>query len=152
MSGSLSRTSNGGGRWLLQTRHSGGAPDDGGLQTRRSGNGATGWCQTTMRPDWPGRGRPIRDGDGRCLSRLDHEKRKDGGCGIRDELRVRERKPSSDTMLGISNLHYQGAKGHIYSTCIGHKYAENPLTDGENTIYNIHLTILSFFHWSTIIR
>jgi hypothetical protein len=43
-------------------------------------------------------------------------------------------------MLGISNLHYQGAKGHIYSTCIGRKYAENPLTDGENTIYNIYLT------------
>jgi hypothetical protein len=46
-----------------------------------------------------------------------------------------------DTMLGICNLHYQGAKGHIYSTCTGHKYAGNHLTDGKNTIYNIHLTI-----------
>jgi hypothetical protein len=46
----------------------------------------------------------------------------------------------SDTMLGIYKLHYQGAKGHIYSTCTERKYAENPLTDGENTIYNIHLT------------
>jgi hypothetical protein len=44
-------------------------------------------------------------------------------------------------MLGICNLHYQGAKGHIYSTCTGHKYVGNPLTDGENIIYNIHLTI-----------
>jgi hypothetical protein len=44
-------------------------------------------------------------------------------------------------MLGICNLYYQGAKGHIYSTCTGRKYAENPLTDGENTMYNIHLTI-----------
>jgi hypothetical protein len=46
----------------------------------------------------------------------------------------------SDTMLGICNLHYQGAKGHIYSTCTWHKYAGNPLIDGENTIYSIHLT------------
>jgi hypothetical protein len=46
----------------------------------------------------------------------------------------------SDTMLRICNLHYQGAKGHIYSTCTGCKYAGNPLTDRENTIYNIHLT------------
>jgi hypothetical protein len=37
-------------------------------------------------------------------------------------------------------MHYQGTKGHIYSTCTGRKYAENPLTDRENTIYNIHLT------------
>jgi hypothetical protein len=44
-------------------------------------------------------------------------------------------------MLGISNLHYQGAKGHIYSTCTGRKYTGNPLTDGENTIYNIHVTV-----------
>jgi hypothetical protein len=48
----------------------------------------------------------------------------------------------SDTMLGICNLHYQVAKGHIYSTCTERKYAGNPLTDGENTIYNIHLTKL----------
>jgi hypothetical protein len=53
-------------------------------------------------------------------------------------------------MLGISNLHYQGAKGHIYSTCTEHKYAGNPLTDGENTIYNIHLTILRGFWFSTL--
>jgi hypothetical protein len=44
--------------------------------------------------------------------RLDHGKRKDGGCGIRDELRVRERKSSSDTMLGISNLYSRGVKDH----------------------------------------
>jgi hypothetical protein len=43
-------------------------------------------------------------------------------------------------LLGISNLHYQGAKGYIYSTCTWRKYAGNPLTDGKNTIYNIHLT------------
>jgi hypothetical protein len=54
-----------------------------------------------------------------------------------------EKNYSSDTILGICNLHYQGAKGHIYSTCTGRKYAENPLTDGENTIYNIHLTTSS---------
>jgi hypothetical protein len=48
----------------------------------------------------------------------------------------------SDTMLGISNLHYQGAKGHIYSIYTERKYAENPLTNGKNTIYNIHLTVL----------
>jgi hypothetical protein len=42
-------------------------------------------------------------------------------------------------MLGISNLHYQGAKGHIYSTYTGRKYAGNPLTDGENTIFTIKL-------------
>jgi hypothetical protein len=53
---------------------------------------------------------------------------------------VRKKTYSSDTMLGICNLHYQGAKGHIYSTYTGRKYAENPLTNRENTIYNIHLT------------
>jgi hypothetical protein len=46
-------------------------------------------------------------------------------------------------MLGKGNLHYQGAKGHIYSTCTGRKYVGNPLTDGENTIYNIHLTYMT---------
>jgi hypothetical protein len=29
----------------------------------------------------------------------------------------RQKTLCSDTMLGISNLHYRGGKGHIYSTC-----------------------------------
>jgi hypothetical protein len=37
-----------------------------------------------------------------------------------------------------------GPKATIYSTCTGHKYAGNPLTDGENIIYNIHLTVMRF--------
>jgi hypothetical protein len=49
-------------------------------------------------------------------------------------------------MLGISNLHYQGAKGHIYTTRTWRKYAGNPLTDGENTIYNIHLTLITYLN------
>jgi hypothetical protein len=43
-------------------------------------------------------------------------------------------------VLRICNLHYQGAKGHIYSTYTGRKYAGNPLTGRENITYNIHLT------------
>jgi hypothetical protein len=82
-----------------------------------------------------GRGRPsghrgdrrIRDG------KSDRNQARVARAGERQNL-------CSDTMLGISNLHYQGAKGHIYNTCIGRKYAGNPLIDRENTIYNIHLT------------
>jgi hypothetical protein len=74
-----------------------------------------------------------QDGDGGSL---------DGERKLKNSLKLRVRNPNlgSDTMSELCNLHYQGAKGHIYSTYTGHKYAGNPLTDGENTIYNIHLT------------
>jgi hypothetical protein len=93
-------------------------------------------------------GRPIqaRQGKPRGEDRR-RQGKTDGGRGRKTDggqarvARVGERQNlGSDTMLGISNLHYQGAKGHIYSTCTGRKYAGNPLTDGENIIYNIHLT------------
>jgi hypothetical protein len=38
-------------------------------------------------------------------------------------------------MLGIVNLYYIGAKGHIYIHVQVYKYAGNPLTGGETTIY-----------------
>jgi hypothetical protein len=43
-------------------------------------------------------------------------------------------------MLGKSNLYFRGPKATIYSTCIGVKYAGNPLTIRETTIYKISLT------------
>jgi hypothetical protein len=41
----------------------------------------------------------------------------------------------SDTILGISNLYSIGAKVHIYIHVQVCKYAGNPLTCGETTIY-----------------
>jgi hypothetical protein len=64
-----------------------------------------------------------------------HDQKKIGG-GMRDELRVRERKPSSDTMLGISNLYFQEVKGQYIYICTGvENMQETPHTNGE--IHNI---------------
>jgi hypothetical protein len=89
--------------------------DGAGPEQRENSTGEDGDGQNGNRQWWPGRA-----GGGGHKQRI-------GGCG--------NPKTGSDTMLGIDLLYPIGAKAtdivHI-QVC---KYAENPLTSGETTIY-----------------
>jgi hypothetical protein len=91
-------------------------------------------CQTAARrgEGWAGHVRVRRgDGGGQNGNRRWWPGRAGGG-GHKQRIGGRGNpKTRSDTMLGIDLLYSIGAKGHI-QVC---KYAGNPLTGGENTIY-----------------